>query len=80
MTLIEIITRIELLDQSLFNDSQEKEVGRRGFFTVLERICINQERGYLYSMRSFINRTIDAPMREYKVPERIELKIRKMYE
>lgn len=74
MNLNQIITRLEFLHKALFNDSQEKEVGKAGFFTVFERISINQERGYLYSMRSY-----DESLREYKVPDWIEQKIIKSH-
>ena len=80
MNLHEILTRLELLNIALFNDSQLKEVGRTGYFTVGERISINQERGYLYSLRSYIDRTVDVPLREYKVSAWIEQKIRKNHE
>lgn len=73
MNLNQIVMRLEFLSTALFNDSQEKEVGKAGFFTVGERISINQERGYLYSMRS------DEELREYKVPDWIEQKIIKSH-
>ena len=61
--------RLEFLSTALFKDSQEKEVGKAGFFTVGERISINQERGYLYSKRG------EEELREYKVPDWIEQQI-----
>jgi hypothetical protein len=73
MNLNKIVTRLEFLSTALFNDSQEKEVGKAGFFTVGERISINQERGYLYSARG------EDELREYKVPYWIELKIIKSH-
>lgn len=41
-----------------------------GYFTVGERICINQERGYLFSIGG------SEELREYKVPDSIEKKIK----
>lgn len=49
-----------------------KESNGTGYFTVGERICINQELGYLFSIGG------SEELREYKVPESIERKIKQL--
>lgn len=75
----EINYRLILLYDALQEDSRLKEVGKAGIFTTLERICINQERGYLYSELSYLVELEPPPLRPYKIPEHIQLKIRKSY-
>ena len=75
----EINYRLQILYDALQDDSQLKEVGKRGIFTTGERICINQERGYLYSELSYLVEVEPPPLRPYKIPEHIQLKIRKSY-
>ena len=74
----EINYRLQILYDALQDDSQLKEVGKRGIFTTRKRICINQERGYLYSELSYLVE-VEPPLRPYKIPEHIQLKIRKSY-
>lgn len=53
--------------------------GRNYLFTTLERICINQERGAIYTQQSAQKGELDqSQVRTYKVPEHIELKIKQL--
>lgn len=63
--------RIENLHNVLVYCSQIQAVGRTPIFTTGERICINQERGSLFSQMSFDG----GQVREYEVPLEIEAKI-----
>lgn len=49
-----------------------EQTAETGYFTIGERICINQERGYLFSKGSY------EELRPYQVPETIENKIKKL--
>lgn len=75
----EINYRLQILHDALQDDSRLKEVGKVGIFTTFERICVNQERGYLYSELSYLVEVEPPPLRPYKIPEHIQLKIRKSY-
>lgn len=63
--------RLENLHDVLVYCSQIQAVGRTPIFTTGERICINQERGSLFSQMSFDGDQV----REYEVPLEIESKI-----
>ncbi len=66
-----IRNRLENLHHVLVYCSQIQAVGRMPIFTTGERICINQERGSLFSQMSFDG----GEVREYEVPIEIEAKI-----
>lgn len=67
--------RLEVLANALYNDSTEKDVGRLGFLIDGERIMINQERGYLFSLLTYCQELTPVPLREYQISESIEKKI-----
>lgn len=48
-------------------DSEEKDLGKEGYFTTAQRICINQERGHLLQDHIYED--------DYEQPPQIELKI-----
>lgn len=51
--------------------------GRLYVFSIGERICINQERGALFSQLAQINNeTFPHEVREYKIPPHIEAKVK----
>ena len=53
--------------------------GENSLFTTLERICINQERGAIYTQQAAQKGELDKSQeRTYQVPERIELKIKQL--
>lgn len=54
--------------------SEQQSYGRPACFTILERICINQERGALLSQCNEENRHHDV--RFYKCPVKLESKIK----
>jgi hypothetical protein len=54
--------------------SNQQAFGKPACFTVLERICINQERGSLLSQINQDNQ--EADKRHYKCPPKLESKIR----
>lgn len=69
--------RLEDLHNVLVFCSNVQTQGRIHVFKVGERICINQERGALYSQLSHANyETSSHEVREYKVPAAIEAKIK----
>lgn len=69
-----INNRLENLYDVLVYDSDQQTFGRPACFTVLERICINQERGSLLSQLNPDNKEPD--IRYYKCPPKLESKIR----
>ena len=66
--------RLENLYDVLVYDSDQQAFGKPACFTVLERICINQERGSLLSQINQDNQESDK--RHYKCPPKLESKIR----
>jgi hypothetical protein len=66
--------RLEDLLDVLVYDSNQQSFGRTPCFTTLERICINQERGSLYSQINQENKEQDK--RYYQCPPKLEGKIR----
>lgn len=69
-----INNRLEDLYDVLVYCSNQQMVGRPACFTILERICINQERGSLLSQMNQENQG-DA-IRHYKCHPQLEGKIR----
>ena len=69
-----ILTRLDNLYDVLEYCSNQQVFGRTACFTVLERICINQERGSLLSQINQDNQEGDK--RYYKCPPKLESKIR----
>jgi hypothetical protein len=63
--------RLSDLHNVLVYCSEIQAQGRPGIFTTGERICINQERGGIFSQMSFDG----GEVREYEVPPDIEVKI-----
>lgn len=68
------IARLEDLFDVLEYCSNQQAFGKPACFTVLERICINQERGSLLSQINQDNQEGDK--RHYKCPPKLENKIR----
>lgn len=68
------ITRLEVLYDVLLYCSNQQAFGKPACFTVLERICINQERGSLLSQLNQDNQESDK--RNYKCQPKLESKIR----
>ena len=61
------------------SEVERKSEGRNCIFTTLQRICINQERGAIYSQQSAQKREITAnEVRTYQVPPHIEEKIKQL--
>jgi hypothetical protein len=72
-----IIQRLEELHNVLAYCSDIQNCGRIYVFKVAERICINQERGALFSQLSHANNeTFSHEVREYKIPAHIEAKVK----
>lgn len=72
-----IYQRLEDLHNVLVYCSDMQRQGRIHVFKVGERICINQERGALFSQLSHANNEIFShEVREYKMPVAIQAKIR----
>ena len=69
-----INNRLEDLLDVLVYDSNQESFGRTPCFTTLERICINQERGSLYSQINQENKEEDK--RYYQCSPQLEGKIR----
>lgn len=67
------ITRLEVLYNVLLYCSNQQAFGKPACFTVLERICINQERGSLLSQLNQDNQESDK--RNYKCQPKLESKI-----
>lgn len=65
--------RLENLYDVLLYDSDQQTFGKPACFTALERICINQERGSLYSQINQDNQKQD--IRQYKCHPKLENKI-----
>lgn len=68
------IARLEDLYDVLEYCSNQQAFGKPACFTVLERICINQERGSLLSQINQDNQEGDK--RHYKCPPKLDSKIR----
>lgn len=68
----EILKRLNVLHLALLHDSEFKSARQGYIFTSGERICINQERGALYSQ---LSQDPEAGIRYYDVSDDIELKI-----
>ena len=66
--------RLEDLYDVLVYNTHQQIAGRTPSFTVLERICINQERGSLYSQINQFNEEGDK--RFYQCHPELEIKIR----
>ncbi len=79
MTKEQIYRKLQLLHDVLVADSLEKEVGRSGYFSVGERICINQERGTLFEYLDDLTGNYVSRFRNYTVSEELTTKIRKSY-
>lgn len=67
------IARLEDLYDVLEYCSNQQEFGKPSCFTVLERICINQERGSLLSQLNQDN--LESEIRYYKCTPNLESKI-----
>ncbi|WP_413512076.1 hypothetical protein [Myroides odoratus] len=65
----EINTMNENLQRELVLYDALKASANTGYFTTGERICINQERGYLLSMES------EEELNPYQIPSAIETKV-----
>lgn len=77
MSYDKILQRLEDLHNVLFYCSDIQKEGKIHVFKLGERICINQERGALYSQLSHANNEIFShEVRTYKVPPAIEAKIK----
>jgi hypothetical protein len=73
----QIIERLEELHNVLAYCSDSQNCGRIYVFKIAERICINQERGSLFSQLSLANNeTFPHEVRHYKVPAQIEVKVK----
>lgn len=71
MTTVEIMNRLDILYNVLFYCSEKHTT-----FSRFQRICINQERGALYSQFSFLlNEITQNEVRDYQCPAEIEAKI-----
>ncbi|WP_289665553.1 hypothetical protein [Flavobacterium panacagri] len=71
MTAAEIMNRLDILYNVLFYCSE-----KHATFSRFQRICINQERGALYSKFSFLlNEISENEVRDYQCPPEIEAKI-----
>ncbi|MBA4133378.1 MAG: hypothetical protein C0525_01510 [Flavobacterium sp.] len=68
----EIFQRLNVLSLALMHDSEFKAARQGYIFTPGERICINQERGSLYSQ---LSQDEEAGIRYYDVSDLIEEKI-----
>lgn len=77
MSIEKIIQRLEDLHNVLAYCSSIQEQGKIYVFKTGERICINQERGALFSKMSALNGEIfPHEVREYKIPAHIEAKVK----
>lgn len=77
MTEDEIIQRLEDLHNVLSYCSDIQSSGKIYVFKVCERICINQERGALFSQLSALNGEIfKHEVRSYTIPPQIEAKVK----
>lgn len=73
----DIYERLEDLHNVLVYCSDVQKEGKIHVFKVGERICINQERGALFSQLSHANNEIFShEVRSYKTPPAIEAKIK----
>jgi hypothetical protein len=75
---VELIgTRLQDLFNVLFYCSDLQKEGKKMMFKANERICINQERGSLFTQLAHLQGEIkSSAVRTYKVPPEIEIKIR----
>lgn len=74
-------TRFKDLQMVLEYCSEVERVseGENRLFTTLERICINQERGAIYSQQAQEKGEVEASeVRTYQVPAHIEVKIKQI--
>lgn len=71
----QIIQRLEDLHNVLAYCSDIQSNGKIYVFKTCERICINQERGALFSQLSK-NETFPHEVRDYKLPAHIEAKVK----
>jgi hypothetical protein len=77
MTVELIGTRLQDLFNVLFYCSELQREGKKMVFKTNERICINQERGSLFTQLTHLNGEVkSSAVRTYKVPPEIEIKIR----
>ena len=67
-------SRLDNLHEVLNYCSHQQTIGKPCCFTTLERICINQERGALFSQLN--KETPETEVRYYKCPPNLENKIR----
>lgn len=73
----DVVDRLVILREGLSKDTERK---KEAILTVWDRILINQEVGYLYSMLSFFSAKKTPLLREYRVSQTIEYKIKKLSE
>lgn len=72
-----IYQRLEDLHKVLVYCSDRQKEGKIHVFKVGERICINQERGALFSQIAHANNeSYSHEVREYKIPAGIEAKVK----
>jgi hypothetical protein len=72
----EINTRLDILLNVLMYCSSKQMEGKAPIFTLSERICINQERGSLFTQLSpSESDEFDSEIRHSQVPDTIESKI-----
>jgi hypothetical protein len=72
-----INNRLYDLFNVLFYCSDLQKEGKKMMFKANERICINQERGALFTQLAHNNGEIKSEgVRTYKVPPEIEIKVR----
>ena len=72
-----LFQRLEDLHNVLVYCSDLQKEGRIHVFKTGERICINQERGALFSQLSHLNNeTFSHEVREYQCPPALESKIK----
>jgi len=77
MSYDKITQRLEDLHNALSYCSDIQSNGRIYVFKVAERICINQERGSLFSQLSALNGEIfKHEVRTYEIPPHIETKVK----
>jgi len=77
MSYEKINQRLEDLHNVLSYCSDVQNRGKIYVFKVAERICINQERGALFSQLSALNGEIfKHEVRTYKIPPHIEAKVK----
>ena len=76
MTKEQIDGRGHLLFEALINDSRYKAAKMAGYLTENERMCINQERAYLLSIKE----PVVSPLRSHRIHQTLENKVMKSFD